>query len=189
MEEKKTLRGNRKLVGFLDHVVHPASVSQFLFGPVKTLSFVRDPSGGGVASMVYRSGAIGSLHLAFGQSGTSPLERLEVVGDGANVIVDNGVKLTYHRRGERGPGGYGRSVDFIGPDAGAPIIWEPEWSLGQLYNKGLFLLGYYGEVAAFVECVQANRRPDVANLDDAREVMKVYEGFLGREGETVTLPA
>jgi len=32
-------------------------------------------------------------------------------------------------------GGYGRQPNFIGPDAGAPLVWEPEFSLGKLYNK------------------------------------------------------
>ena len=100
----------------------------------------------------------------------------------------HGVKLIYYRRGERGPGGYGRAPSFIGPDSGAPIIWEPEWSLGQLYNKGLFLLGYWGEVDYFARCVRENRRPEKCSLDDAREVMKLYEAFLGREGTTIELP-
>ncbi|HUV38800.1 MAG TPA: Gfo/Idh/MocA family oxidoreductase, partial [Planctomycetota bacterium] len=115
-DEKPELRGNRKLVGFLDHVVHPASILQYLMGPVKTLHFVRDASGGGFADLVFRSGAVGCIHFSHGQSGTSPLERVEVVGEGANVVVENGVKLTYYRPGARGPGGYGRAPDFIGPD-------------------------------------------------------------------------
>jgi predicted dehydrogenase len=188
VEEKPDLRGNRALVGFLDHVVHPASVLQCLAGPVKTLHFVRDPAGGGFASLVFRSGAVGSIHFAHGQSGTSPLERVEVVGDGANVVVENGIRVTYYRPGARGDAGYGRETDFIGPDDAAPVVWEPEFSLGQLYNKGLFLLGYYDELAAFVEAVRANRRPGVANLDDAREVMKLYEAFMGPEAITIELP-
>jgi len=188
-EPVERLRGNRKLVGFLDHVVHPASILQYLMGPVKSLHYVRDASGGAFASLVFRAGAVGTIHFAHGQSGTSPLERLEVVGEGANVMVDNGLRLTYYRKGERGPGGYGRATSFIGPDEGAPIVWEPEFSLGQLYNKGLFMLGYYGEVAEFARCVRENRRPARANLDDAREVMKLYEAFAAGPGVTVDLPA
>lgn len=187
-EEMRTLRGNRRLVGFLDHIVHPASIVQFLMGPVRTLFYVRDAAGGGFASLTFRSGAVGTIHLSHGQSGTSPLERLEVVGTGANVVVENGVRLTYHRPGERGAGGYGRSPNFLGPDEAAPVVWEPEWSLGQLYNKGLFLLGYYGEVDAFARCVLANRRPEKCNLDDAREVMKLYEAFGRGEGKVIELP-
>ncbi len=188
-EEFTELRGNRKLVGFLDHVVHPGSILQYLAGPVKSLHYVRDASGGAFASLVFRSGAVGTLHCAHGQSGTSPLERLEIVGEGTNVVVENGgLKLVYYRRGERSAKGYGLATTFIGPDDAGPIVWEPEFSLGQLYNKGLFLLGYYGEVAEFTRCVRANTRPAKSNLDDAREVMKLYEAFFRGPGVTVELP-
>ncbi len=188
-EEFTELRGNRALVGFLDHVVHPASILQYLAGPVKSLHYVRDASGGAFASLVFRSGAVGTLHFAHGQSGTSPLERLEIVGEGANVVVENGgAKLVYYRRGSRSAEDYGRAKSFIGPDDAAPIVWEPEFSLGQLHNKGLFLIGYYGEVAEFARCVRENKRPAKANLDDAREVMKLYEAFFRGPGVTVELP-
>jgi predicted dehydrogenase len=127
------------------------------------------------------------IHFAHGMSGTSPLERMEVIGSGANVFVDNGVKLTYHRPGGRGPGGYGSSPCFIGPDEAAPIVWEPEFSLGQLYNKGLFMLGYYGEVAYFADCVRTNTPPAKAGLDDVLEITKVYEAFMKAEGELVVV--
>lgn len=182
--DKGSLR-NGRLRGFLDHIVHPASILQYVMGPVASLVHHRDVSGGGAALLTFRSGAVGVMHFAHGQSGTSPLERIEVVGEGANVVVDNGVKLTYYRPGRRGPGGYGRAPDFIGDDACAPIVWEPEFSLGQLYNKGLFLLGYAGEVRYFAEHVLSGTPPDVGGLDDAREVMRVYEAFLQPPGQVV----
>jgi predicted dehydrogenase len=118
------------------------------------------------------------------------------VGEGANVVVENGVKLVYYRRGERSAESYGslgktrdkRATTFIGPDESAPIVWEPEFSLGRLHNKGLFLLGYTGEVAEFARCVRENKRPAKSNLDDAREVMKLYEAFFLGPGKTVELP-
>ena len=184
--EKESLK-NERLRGFLDHIAHPASILQYVMGPVASLIYHRDSTGGGVALLGFRSGAVGTLHLAHGQSGTSPLERIEVVGEGANVVVDNGVKLTYYRPGIRGPGGYGRSPDYIGDDVHAPIVWEPEFSLGQLYNKGLFMLGYAGEVRYFARCVQDGTPPAVCGLDDAREVMKVYEAFLQPPGVVVEM--
>ena len=114
-------------------------------------------------------------------------ERVEVIGNGANVIVDNGVKLTYYRPGGRGEGGYGQATNFMGGDETAPIFWEPEWSLGQLYNKQIFLLGYAFEVQEFVECVAQNRRPTRGNLESARELMKLYEAFLTPPGEKILL--
>ena len=184
-DQKASLKGSPALVGFLDHICHPVSVLHYFCGPIGTLFYRRSENGGGFAIFEFESGATGSLHFAAGQSGTSFLERLEVVGRGANVVVENGVKLTYYRPGIRGPGGYSGAASFIGEDSGAPIYWEPEFSLGTLYNKGLFTLGYYGEVAHFVECVRTHTAPSKCGLADALEITKVYEAFLQPEGREI----
>jgi predicted dehydrogenase len=163
------------------------SVVNYMMGKVHTLYFERSENGGGYGLFKFRSGATGVIHFAQGMSGTSPLERLEVIGDGANVVVDNGVKLTYYRPGERGPGGYGRSTSFIGSDDHAPIYWEPEFALGQLYNKGIFMLGYYGEVKHFVDCVRSNTPPAKCGLEDALEITKVFEAFMRPEREIIVI--
>jgi hypothetical protein len=138
--------------------------------------------------MRFVSGAVGALHLAGGSSATAPLERLEIVGKGANVVVENGCRLTYYRPGRRGEGGYGRAGSFIGGDEGAPLHWEPEFSLGQLYNKGLFLLGYAPELLAFCEAALNNEPPQHAGLADALSITQLYEAFAAsREGELVRL--
>lgn len=175
-EEQRRDQGRMR--GFLDHIVHPASILQYLMGKTERIYFEEEGlNGGSVTSMRFVSGAVGALHLAAGQSRTGPLERVEVVGKGANVVVDNGVEITYYRRGRRGAGGYGRSTDYMGDDASAPIHWEPEFSLGQLYNKGLFLLGYAQEVMHFAQCVLRGSPPEKCGLGDALEVMKLYEAY------------
>jgi len=172
--------------GFLDHLVHPMSIIHHLLGPVETLWYRRtDLNGASVTLLSFANGAVGTLHLAAGQSGTSPLERLEVVGEGANVVVDNGVTLTYYRRGSRGSEGYGRQTAFLGDDGCAPLHWEPEFSLGQLYNKGIFLLGYVQEVAYFCRCVLEGSPPQKAGLDDALALLKLYEAYQQPEGTIV----
>jgi predicted dehydrogenase len=179
----------RAMLGFLDHLCHPASILQRIAGPVERFSYEREPINGGLAvSLRFRSGSVGCLHLAAGSSGTSPLERLEVIGRGANVVVENGCRLTYYRPGRRGEGGYGRSASFIGPDDGAPLRWEPEFSLGQLYNKGLFLLGYAPEILAFCDYALRGEPPAHAGLTDALAITELYEAFVGAgEGEVVYL--
>jgi hypothetical protein len=155
-------------------------------GPVETVSYTREPlNGGSFSTLRFASGAAGVMHLAAGQSGTSPLERVEVIGKGANVVVENGVRLVYYRPGSRGEGGYGRSSTFIGPDEGAPIVWEPEFSLGQLYNKNLFALGYAPEVLYFCECALEGRRPAYANPDDTLAMVRWYQAYRRPEGEWI----
>jgi predicted dehydrogenase len=177
-----------RMRGFLDHFFHPAAIVHRLMGPVKAVSYAWEPlNGGSISTLSFASGAIGTMHLAGGQAGTSPLERLEVIGKGANVVVENGVKLTYYRKGTRGPGAYGRSASYIGPDEGAPIVWEPEFSLGQLYNKNIFTLGYVPEVSYFCECVLAGTRPAYANLDDTMAMMRWHEAYRQPAGTVIEL--
>jgi len=179
-------RDDRAMVGFLDHLVHPASILLYLMGRFRSVWFRREEANGGAVAMLrFESGALGSLHLAAGQSGTSPLERLEVVGRGSNLVVENGVRLTWYRPGSPGP--YGRAPSYLTDDDQAPLHWEPEFSLGQLYNKNLFLLGYVQEVQAFCRCVLEGLAPDRAGLDDALEILRLYEAFRGPEGVEVEL--
>ncbi|HAA76345.1 TPA: gfo/Idh/MocA family oxidoreductase [Candidatus Latescibacteria bacterium] len=186
-EDEKQLATSNRMRGFLDHIVHPGSIIDHICGKIAHLSYERSPNGAGVVSMKFASGATGVLHLTCGRAGTSPLERVEVVGHGANVIVDNGVKLTYYRPGSRGPGGYGKATNFMGDDDTAPIYWEPEWSLGQLYNKQIFLLGYAFEVQEFADCVRENRKPTRGSLESARELMKLYEAFHHPPGQIIPI--
>jgi predicted dehydrogenase len=180
---------DRAMLGFLDHIFHPGSVVQYLMGPVRTLYYEQAENGGTVSALTFASGGVGTLHLCAGQSGTSPLERVEVVGEGSNAVVENGIRLVYYRRGGRGPGGYGRARSFVGDDTHAPIVWEPEFSLGQLYNKGLFLIGYAPEVLYFCECVRRNEPPAKAGLRDALDIMRLYEAYrFHPPGHVIELP-
>ena len=54
---------------------------------------------------------------------------------GSNASAPSRYDTTSSASGACGTGGYGRQPNFIGPDAGAPLVWEPEFSLGKLYNK------------------------------------------------------
>jgi len=160
---------------FLDHVVHPASLVTSLMGPASAVTYHRDEVGGGFAILEFASGAVGCIHLAFGRSKGSFLERLEVIGRETNIVVDNGIHLTYYRKLDPRTRQYGISPSYIGPDDQAPITWEPEFSLGVLYNKQLLLLGYVPEIRYFCECVMEDREPEIGGLEHAAAVMKIYE--------------
>ncbi len=174
--------------GFMD-ICHPASALYQLCGPADELTFRRSASGDVAAILTFPRGVVCSLHLTGGQANTSPLERLEVIGKGANVLVDNCASLMYYRRGgDRGPGGYGRATSFIGPDEGAPIYWEPEFSLGNLYNKGMFLEGYVQQVDYFARCILAGEPPIIGSLEQAWHLTRLFEAFrYGPEGRTIVL--
>ncbi len=173
---------------FMD-TCHPASALYYILGYPRDLVYRRAPSGDVAALLTWPEGTVGCLHLAAGQADTSPLERLEIVGQGANVVVDNCASLTYYRAGgTRGPGGYGRTIMYAGPDEGAPIHWEPEFSLGNLYNKGLFLEGYVQQVDYFARCVLDGTPPKIGSLEDAWHLTRLFEAFrYGPESTPIAL--
>ena len=68
------------------------------------------------------------------------------------------------------------------------MVWEPEFSLGQLYNKNIFLLGYVPEVLYFCERVLDNCPPQLANLDDTLAMMRWYECYRQPAGQVIAIP-
>ncbi len=178
----------RRLIGFLDHIYHPGAVLTYLCGRVQRFSYEQDPvAGGSVAALRFESGAIGSLQLAGGAASTSPLERVEVVGRGANLVIEDGVRLTYYRPGAKL--GYGRSASYVVDDDVAPLVWQPEHSLGQLYNKNLFFLGYVPEILHFCEAVQSGTAPVKGTLDQSLSIMHLFDAYRRTPpGQTVELP-
>ena len=174
--------GGSRRKWFLDHMVHPASLITSLLGPAAAVTYHRDAKGGGFAFLEFPSGALGCIHFAFGRSPTSFLERLEVIGENANIVVDNGIRLTYYRPAARQPARRGISKTFIRSDDEAPLYWEPQFSLGSLVNKQLFLVGYVPEIEYFCKCVVEGHEPEIGGLEHAVQVMKIYEASLAPLG-------
>jgi predicted dehydrogenase len=174
----------KKMAGFLDHIVHPHSVLRLLGGPIEWLFVNRNSAvGSAIVSIRFASGAAGNLHLSSGQAPTSFLERLEIIGDDENLVVENNIRLIHYRRSQNKLE-YGRAGDYFGAltDDSAPLYWEPEFSLGQLYNKGLFLLGYAPEVIQFTTRLLDGKGPAHGTLEDALELLQIYEAYLLRDG-------
>ncbi|MFA9477911.1 Gfo/Idh/MocA family protein [Phycisphaerales bacterium AB-hyl4] len=184
LEDRQDLH---KMWRFLDHIVHPWSVLQYLAGPAESIFVQRSPTGGTVTAIQFASGAVGSLHLDRGQGSSSFLERTEIVGPGGNVVIHNNTKLTFYSDGPKPAGGYGRSGDYYGGDERAALHWEPEFSLGQLYNKGIFLLGYAPEIRYFCQCVLDDTPPEVGTLDNALEMLRIYEAYCQPDGQHIRI--
>ncbi len=177
----------KAMLGFLDHMVHPWSVLRYLAGPAQSIFVQRADNGGTITAIRFANGAVGSLHLPAGQGPGSPLEATEVVGAGGNIIIENNTRLTYYRKGPGPDGGYGRAGSYYGKDEGAALTWQPEFSLGQLYNKGIFLLGYAPEIRYFCQCVLDSTPPQVGNLEDALELLRIYEAYCQADGQVLTI--
>ncbi len=177
--------GLDEVVSFLDHICHPASLMLMLLGMPKTLSCQVGANGGSSATFTFESGAAATLAMSHGVPMGPLFERTMIVGDGQAVTVENNIRVTLHRQ----PGlGYGDEPDFFGPGLdGASLGWEPEFSLGQLYNKGLFTLGYWGELYEFVSSIIEDRSPSKGTLQDAWNVTRIFEAFSQGPGKVIDL--
>lgn len=174
---------SRAMMRFLQIGCHPLSILQFLLGSAETLYFADEARQGSTLGVfTFTSGSIGCLHQAAGKGEHAPWDRVEVNGEGASIIVENGIDLTYYPPGEpRSPS------TFVSDDAGAPRRWLPDFSHGRLANKGLFLLGYAPEIIAFAECVLSNTPPTTATLEDAHDVIRMYLGYTQPAGQVIAL--
>ena len=194
MEELQAFvhRGEKvgRVTGFLDHLCHPASLMVFLLGMPTSLAYERSASGAGVATFRFESGAVASLALTCGASSNGGMERTTIISDsGRHIVVDNNLRVSLHRSPPPEPGtGYGSAPSFYtGTPEQTTAAWEPEFSLGQLYNKGLFLLGYYNEVNEFARSILEKRPPRKGTLEQAWQVTRIFEAFAEGPGKVIPL--
>ncbi|RUU32408.1 Gfo/Idh/MocA family oxidoreductase [Mesorhizobium sp. M6A.T.Ce.TU.016.01.1.1] len=169
---------------FLDDFVHVASVIEHLIGVPALVQTVRGPTGAGLIVNQHADGAIGTVALSSEASGLSPVERIDVVGQGANAVLENGAYLRYYPPGNRGP--YGTSTNYFpaeGPADLGPRFWEPEFSLGNLHGGSHFVQGYFHQLRHFVDSVRAGNPPDRCGLDVAERVMAYLDALVGPFGE------
>jgi predicted dehydrogenase len=102
-----------------------------------------------------------------------------------HIVVENNIRVKYQKAV---PAGYGDNPNYYKGDLGAGTSsWEPEFSLGQLYNKGIFLLGYYNEVNEFARSILDNRAPAKGTLEQAWRVTRVFEAFGEGPGKEIKL--
>ncbi|MCK4373814.1 MAG: hypothetical protein KAX19_00755, partial [Candidatus Brocadiae bacterium] len=174
------------VAGFLDHICHPISLLVYLAGMPKTLYYERSAGGAGLATFSFESGGIASVALTCGASLNGGMERTLIVSEhGRHITVENNLRVTLHRSP---PLGYGDAPSFYtGTVEDVSAVWEPEFSLGQLYNKGLFLLGYYGEVDEFARAILEGRAPSKGTLEQAWQVTRIFEAFGEGPGRVTAL--
>ncbi|NGO41433.1 Gfo/Idh/MocA family protein [Streptomyces ureilyticus] len=170
---------------FLDCIFHPAAVLFHLMGSIDRISHEWEAkTGASVTAIRFQSGAVGALHLAAGASPGSPVDRTEVIGNNANVVIENGTTLTYYRPTPARESG--RVGSFLTPTESAPLRWEPEYTYGQLYNKNLFYLGYVDEIVYFCDCIMSGTAPDRGSLTQAFRILELFEAYRRAEPGTWT---
>lgn len=174
------------VVSFLDHIAHPAALLIFLLGMPSTLYYERAGNGAGTAVLGYASGVVATLLATEGASPNGGLERTLLVSEaGQHLVVENNIRVLWHRPHATH---YGHTTDYFEAGAeSASVVWEPEFSLGQLYNKGLFLLGYYNEINEFALSILEGRAPCDGTLEQAHQVLRLFEAFAQGPGRVIGL--
>ena len=175
-----------KMLWFLDHIMHPHSLLRLLGGPLQSLYVERHAAGTAAVALRFQSGVVGSLCLSHGQSPLYHFERTEVFGEGGTVVVENNLRVHHYLIGGA-EGGYGRAGSPYDTGDASARYWEPEFSLGQIYNKNLFLLGYAPEIIDFCQCALENRPPQKGSLADALEMTQIYQAYCRADGEVAEI--
>lgn len=170
---------------FLDHLCHPVSQMLSLLGPPTSMIYERNSLGAGIAIFKFSSDVVASIHLTGGMALNGGVERTFIVSRGGidgggrtggrHIVVDNNLTVKYCRNTDYG---YGDETNFYKghPDENT-AVWEPEFSRGQLFNKGLFLLGYYEEVNEFAKAILEKRYPVDGTLEQAWYATQIFEKF------------
>ena len=177
---------NRPVGAFLDHFCHPASMLLYFFGMPQRMIYHRAKAGSGIVTFEYDDGKVASMFFTKGGSGVAGgVERHTIVGTGLQtVVIENCRVYCFQGPAPDDPNrreGYGEKPSFFtGPIGTTTALWEPEFQLGQLYSKGVFLLGYYDEMLEFARCILDKRQPRRGTLLQCWQMTLMFEKF--REG-------
>lgn len=173
------------VVGFLDHLCHPMSLILYLVGMPSRFYYERSLSGAGMVTFYYDSGVVVSLALTNRSSTDGGMERTTIISDKyKHIVVDNNVRVSYHQNPPNLR--YGATPSYYnGAAEQVTAVWEPEFSLGNLYNKGLFLLGYYNEVNEFANAILEDRPLVKGGLDHAWQITRIFELFAKGPGKVI----
>jgi len=178
---------HNRVVGFLDHLCHPASLLVFLAGMPEKMFYQRNRFGAGTFLFDFPSGVSASISCTFGSAKNGGMERTVLISNThRHITVENNIRVTFHV--DPPSSGYGKNPDFfLGDTAETSSVWEPEFSLGNLHNKGLFLLGYYNEINEMVTSILKGTAPLKGTLDQAWQVTRIFEGALEGPEKSISL--
>jgi predicted dehydrogenase len=176
------------VVRFLDHLCHPASLMVYLLGMPLTLFYQRAANGAGVALFTFSSGAVATISFTLGAPSNTGMERTLVVSDkNRSIEVVNNQRVSYHRNPPDRLGYGNNPYYYQGLPGEASTVWEPEHSLGQLYNKGLFIQGFYHEIREFAASILEKRAPANGTLEQAWQITRIFEAFAQGSNKIIPL--
>ena len=160
--------------------IHFADLYRFLLGEVEEVTAYENIEGGRVtldAALRFTSGAVGVLTSGAQLNWYGHEERLEVTGQGAQVIVDNHTTVSYYPPMSPDP-----------PEGPSPptVVWTPGFTAVGEHNATLALLGYIQEVRHFAECLRSDTTPAVTAAD-GYEAMRICRALVESHGRPVRI--
>ena len=181
------LDGERQLAeglapNWLKNGVHPLAFMHSIGGPVKTVTAIIGESGYGSVLLEFKNGVMGTLHLA---SGLQPsAEHYALFGQTWQMDI-TGAKIELRRQGNFE---YNTTSTYApeGDDHGT-IVWDLHNCVATLENKSEFVQGFFNEMYHFCDCVLNNKAPELGSLEQALEIMKLYEAALISHGKPIEI--
>ena len=172
-----------QITNWLGNGVHPLAFLSEIGGRVDEVLAYTNSEGFGAVMLKFANGIMGTLHLS---SGPPPdVERYDLFAKTWEMSITNHqIEL---RRGLPSFK-YGRTTTFApeGEDSGI-LTWRAENCVATLENKALFTQGIYNECRHFCDCILEEKSPETGSLEQALEVMKIYEAALVSKGKPVKL--
>lgn len=154
----------------LNHLIHHLDIARYFIGEIKELNVARiklsDRQVGYHLLFTAESGAIGMIQSGSLQHEPYPMERIEITGDGRNVIIDNVKRVEYNR-----PGGNKEAMSGVMLADGRDAL---VWNLNLGHSSGYSHIGYERELAYFIDCVQNQQIPE-PNFEDTIHTMEFFD--------------
>ena len=147
--------------------VHVCDLVRFFAGDLERITIETAERNGQYSfSMVGRSKTGCLVSLVTGSQEPRIKERVELVGEGELVVVDNVVDLQYFRHVDP-------SRNFSGDIYDIQVI-RPDFAIPSQAQSSLFLQGYAGEFIDFAQAIQQGRAP-IATIDDGVMAMRLVD--------------
>lgn len=158
-------------------LVRPYATLMRLFGEARGLMYTVNPNTGDAClTLAYASGLIGTLHLCGSRAPRGPRERLEIIGQGTHVLVENATRVTYYRTASPATDPDLLDItDYYGAEADAPVVWEPQFSDPAPYNQHFVIQGYLGSLEHFTTHLLRDQPPRHGNVVDLLHLMLVLQ--------------
>jgi predicted dehydrogenase len=157
-----------------NHIIHHLDLARYLLGEIEVGSVlsktVNEKSGAFIVNFTTGHGAIGTIQCASMLEEAYPMERLDIVGTGGNIIVDNLRDLRFNRSAPA------RDKDYAAPLIDGGDCLSLNLSNGYGLGSGIFsYLGLEAELGRFVSSVLGNAKDAGCSIADCIGTMEAME--------------